>query len=466
MKRVHSLIAYSSSFFLLASLISEADFLICLLGVLYLSIYCAVVTNVARHRQLTFSMNLFLVFFAVGHVIKTGYVLLNKQIHQHVGWLTIGDFDFSFGAMSSLFMVEVATLLGGYFCIKLFLASKREVAVFDLKMESNNRSKYILLIWFVTSIFLIYYIDKIGFGRHGVQPDESSALPFGIGGFLVYFRNMAVPILGLVFLQWYLLANNKSQWLGYLAYLIVAVLLSLYSLSRGMFVIAMMPMIVMYVSLRKFSPKIIITLCMVSIVFLISMALVNMYRLGIYNNEVDVIGISAIVSSVLSLDQIFVMIEAFVSRVEGSRELMAVISSDIKGVNSLYETFFFGSRDVIENVMGFYPEAEGFAFGITYGLSGLLFISGNYIIVFVGTFLYLVPLLVIERRFLNRGYNMASIFLSFIIFLNIWGNMTWFFFYRFYFMAVFIIIVIELVQRFIFVRGISQRSINNLSVAT
>lgn len=452
MRKLQLPLAYFGSAFLLVTLISEAGVLIGLAGFIYLSVYCFVVSDLVRSKQMTFSMNLFLIFFGVGHVIKTAFVLLNKEIHQEIGWLTIGTFDFSIEAMSSLFLVELSTLLGGYICIKQFIKKRKVSRDVYFFTNSKNRSKGLLLAWCVLSVLLIALIDRLGFGQHGVQPGEDAALPYGIGGFLVYFRNVAIPALGLVFLQWYLYTHAKRRWVGYLAYILVALAFSIYSLSRSAFIIATIPLVLIYLSSRRISLKRVAISSLIAFVFVVSMAAVNEYRLTIYNADVDASSAAEVVLNAISVKQVLVIAGFIVDRIEGSRELMAVMSSDIKGLSSLFDVFYYGSSEVMESVMGFVPASEGMAFGITYGLSGLLFIGGSYLVVFFGTIAYLAALFAIERLFLNRGYVMASMYISFVIFVNIWGNMVWFFFVRFFFMAIFAYFIIRFIEKFILIQ--------------
>jgi hypothetical protein len=122
-------------------------------------------------------------------------------------------------------------------------------------------------------------------------------------------------------------------------------------------------------------------------------------------------------------------------------------------------SFLAASDQVIETkfiwapfLYGFIPTSEGFAFGMTYGLVGMLYISGSHMVVFFGTIFYLAALFSIERIFLRRGYITGSIFVSFIIFINIWGNMTWFFFFRFFFIAFFVYFMVKFFEALVLKR--------------
>jgi hypothetical protein len=446
MRKIQLFLAYLGSIFLFIVLAIEATAPVILVGFVYLITYCVIVSDLVKSGKMTFAMNFFLLFFGIGHVIKTGLVLLNKEIHQAVGWITIGTFDFSIEAMISLFIVEISMLLGGYFVIKIFTSNGKLLSKNYQYTISKKYSKILLLSWFVLSLFLILLINKLGFGQHGVAPSDEAALPYGIAGFLIYFRNLAVPALGLVFLQWYLKVGDRRRWVGYLVYTIVSMAIAIYSLSRSAFVGAMIPLIIVYINSKRISLRRVVAFLALAIALLSAMSLINNYRLTIYNKDIDTSNIFKILKE-LQLKEVISIVGFIVDRIEGSRELMAVISSDIKGLSSLFDTFFYGSEVVLESVMGFVPLSEGMAFGMTYGMAGLLFISGSYLVVFIGTIIYLTGLFYIERIFLMRGYVMASMFVSLVIFANIWGNMTWFFFVRFIFMSLFTYIIIRYIEK-------------------
>lgn len=458
MRKIHLLFAFFSSLFLLTVLVIETDTLTSLAGSVYLSAYCFIISDLAKSRKLTFSMSLFLAFFGIGHVVKTGFVLLNREAHSVVGWRAIGTFDFSFEAMLSLFMVELSALLGGYVCIKFFVNKKNLLLDRPYKSVSRVKSQALLFGWFICSIVLIVFIDHLGFGRHGVEPPR--LLPFGIGGFLVYFRNVAIPVLGLVFLQWYITAHAKPRWVGYGVYISVALTIAFYSLSRAAFIVATIPLLIMYISSRKFSLKKAVLISLIFLAFLVSMSMVDTYRSTIYYVENDSVGVIETLLTALSIKEILSVVYFIVNRIEGSRELMAVIASDIRGLFSLGMVVFWDGDAVMESVYGWVPNQVGFQFGMTYGLLGMLFISGSYIIVFFGTIFYLAALFSIEHIFLRRGYFTGSTFLTFVIFLNIWGNMTWFFFFRFFFIALFVYFIVRLIEALV----LKRRSVRFSSV--
>jgi hypothetical protein len=245
--------------------------------------------------------------------------------------------------------------------------------------------------------------------------------------------------------------HDKQRWLGYGAYILVALSISYYSLSRGAFIVAIVPLLIVYIRSGRFSLKKAAIIGSIALVFLVSISMVGAYRSAIYYAETDAVGISEIISGV-SIKEIFGTVGFIVNRIEGSRELMAVISSDIKEFSSLLKVVFLDGDDVMESVYGFIPTSEGFAFGMTYGLVGMLYISGSHMVVFFGTIFYLAALFSIERIFLRRGYITGSIFVSFIIFINIWGNMTWFFFFRFFFIAFFVYFMVKFFEALVLKR--------------
>jgi hypothetical protein len=451
MKSAQIWLAFISSFFLLVVLVLKTSVLIASVGFMYLSVYFFVVCDLVKSSRMTFVMKLFLTFFAIGHVIKTGNVLLNKDMHVGVGWVTVGSFDYSTEMMSVLFFVELCTIVSAYFVFKFFLNRVNVSRDVHLDIKPGVKINYLMFIWAAVSALLIIFINSLGFGQHGMEPDPNNTLPYGIAGFLLYFRNLTIFSVGLALVELYLMSKNRQKSkIIFLLYILIAAIYSYYSLSRSAFIIITFPLIYYYLHGLKVSLISLLKSIAIFIALIVLVSLVNVYRLTIYSGvEINLIDLM----SSESLPNIFDILSFVLDRIEGSRELMAVIASDVKGLLSFYETFYTGSDRVMESVMGFLPTADGRAFGMTYGLVGLLFISGSYLLVLFGTAFYVTFLLIFERLFIRRGYTLASMYISFVMFVNVWGNMTWFFFVRFLFIVLLTYFIINiLVHRLIIFR--------------
>jgi len=161
------------------------------------------------------------------------------------------------------------------------------------------------------------------------------------------------------------------------------------------------------------------------------MLLVNNYRTLIYYSQASQ-PILEIFQSVSFLDVIDFVIEMVTKRIEGSRELMAVMSSPLSGIDSFIDIFFnTGKIDIAESVYGFSTKTPGMAFGVTLGALGLLYTSKMIIIVFLGMFLQTLLIQYISRIFNKSGYPIAGYYFACLWIIIVLGNLSMFFVYRY-----------------------------------
>ena len=134
------------------------------------------------------------------------------------------------------------------------------------------------------------------------------------------------------------------------------------------------------------------------------------------------------------------MISFFVSlwtgRVGGIRELMAVSSSNISGIEIPVKMFMGMSTDVRQSicnsVMDFIPfSGDGLGFGITYGMWGQLFLSKSYLVVYFGTVLLVGIIICIEEIFLRKGLYSVALLVAILLGFQFWGSASMFLLSRF-----------------------------------
>jgi len=440
MRLAQRLLVWVSSFAMLSVLIIKEDVLILISGLAYLILVNFIFYDLTRLKRNSIIQTLFVIFFSIGHVLKTAFVLTNVELYKVSGWNAVGSFDFGPGAMGELFAVQGAGILGAYLSFKLFWQSKKNRVIFKRKQTRKNsivNSKILLMIWFLFAIYIIFLIYNLGFGMHGLKA-ENNGLPSGVAGFLLYVRNVFIFGVGLMLLdRIFQFAGKKDFYLFICLYLMVALYFSIASLSRSAFVGVFLPLVYSWYINKK--PRLSISLLfkIISLFFLFmaTASIVNIYRSTLYSNEASSSNLSfavilAITGKVDYLN-ILVFAEFLVNRIEGSRELMAVISSDLSSPWAFFIEFSGGNSGIMGNVMGFTPTAKGKAFGMTFGLLGLLYLSKSIILVFIGVATFIWGLLNVERLFRRRGYLATSFFVCFTLFVNVWGNMQWFFMYRF-----------------------------------
>ena len=123
-------------------------------------------------------------------------------------------------------------------------------------------------------------------------------------------------------------------------------------------------------------------------------------------------------------------------RVGGIRELMAVIGSNVSGIEIPVKMFMGMSADVhryiCNSVMGFIAlSGDGLAFGITYGMWGQLFLSKSYLVVYFGTILLVGIIICFEEVFMRKGLYSVALLVAILLGFQFWGSASMFILSRF-----------------------------------
>lgn len=439
----------SALFFFLSIILYTNDIFIHLACVIYLLIYVLSILRISQIPKLTFGMSLFIILFSIGHVIKTGYIFFNIDEAKTLSYFTVNQFDFSYLSISILFFIQSLVLTAAYLCIKFFSKFKFD---YNYELFTSGKSKQIILflIWTLLSVLIILFLEKYGYGKHGLKNSEN--LPNILGGFLVYFRDLSIPILGLIFLQWNFSLFPKIKWIFIIIYLSIITMIAIYGLSRASFIISIIPLFLLF--FRKNNTLLNQTkiLIIFTFVFFVVFSLMKIYR-SQYFYEFDSLNYNF-----LSFNMFLSFFETIIKRIEGSSELMAVISSDANNFTNFLNYFFnlMPGNELAQNVFGFNFQVPGKSFGLSFGLAGMLFLSGSFLIVFIGTIFFFSIVFFFEIFFLKRNYIFASVFITLKLMLIIWSNMSMFFIIRYLFIIFFTVLLITII-RFIFKIRIKTR---------
>jgi len=122
------------------------------------------------------------------------------------------------------------------------------------------------------------------------------------------------------------------------------------------------------------------------------------------------------------------------ARIGGIRGLLAVASS---GVSDLYAPWAIFISDsvytsrLLLSVFGFLPASNSMlAFGVEFGLWGMLALSGSYIVIFLGTIISCLIVICVEELLLEKGHILLLCFFALYLCMKIWGNICLFFLIR------------------------------------
>ena len=151
-------------------------------------------------------------------------------------------------------------------------------------------------------------------------------------------------------------------------------------------------------------------------------------------------------------EALYLMSTLLLTRTEGIRMLLAVVSSSLSGVQLTWGMFMGDegiTRMIVKSVFGFLPiGGEGAAYGVTMGIWGFLFMSKSYIVLFIGTMLYTSFALFVEELFRRKGLRAGALFFAVSIGVMIWMNMVLFFLIRIVAMVVLAYFFIRFIESY------------------
>ncbi|MDD5242728.1 MAG: hypothetical protein PHU49_01815 [Syntrophorhabdaceae bacterium] len=414
--------------------------------------------------QRTFLSPLIMVLlFAIGFLLKLAVNIYNYTELETSGWMAIGNFGFSFKEFLELYIIVIVGFSGilfGLVSFKYFVSSKVKCVIIKKQNRiSNAYFKKLIIGWFVAFLALILLMKYLGIGIHGFATEEEQRLPFKLVGIMLYFRGMFFPAMGVILLD---IAHTKRE--KNIFYLILALivgltgLIAVFSLSRSsVFIPSMIVVLYMVANRNEFGLKARHLLCG-SVIFLVLLSgavIIEVFRGMIYQEGQDIYDVTLFFNVLSSIDlsaPFSFMASMLTSRIEGSRELMAVMSSSLAGIYTFFQVFFnTGDVNIPINVYNINIQTLGRAYGMTIGMLGLLYVSKNLLLVFIGTIFMTYLFLLVEYIFSVRGFRIAGFYLSCVWIIIIWMNITSFFFFRYFMITLLLLFTVNFLNnRFVF----------------
>ena len=429
------------------------------IGISLLAIY--VVTD--RKRRYYFPL-VFMLFYIVGYILAFAHILFyrDKLIRfSRVGWFPIGSFGFTDKEWFQILMV-ILFGLAGMLCTVLFHEAifKRgrvaESRIFTILHRRRSTANLFIALWFLFSITIMFTMLALGIGRHGLA--ETRQLPFKATGLLLYIRNYIVPFAGFVLMDVFAHSNRKRlRNITIFLLVLFSALNSLLFYSRIHVIMIMFTVFIYFflnigqhgVSMKRMLFYFALTVPAIAVILFAVTKIRSMvyYQTTIGNPLVDLtVGMASI------KEALYLMSTLLLTRTEGIRMLLAVVSSSLSGVQLTWGMFMGDegiTRMIVKSVFGFLPiGGEGAAYGVTMGIWGFLFMSKSYIVLFIGTMLYTSFALFVEELFRRKGLRAGALFFAVSIGVMIWMNMVLFFLIRIVAMVVLAYFFIRFIESY------------------
>jgi hypothetical protein len=385
---------------------------------------------------------LFLIFYTLGYPIYLAVMYLTIDEYTIGGWMGIGNFNFESEQLKELSLAGMLMMFGIVVGINIFNKIMPKIRRLPLNADYSVNvrllKKYITY-WFIGSMALILFMAVLGLGRTGLQ--DATILPFGIKGFLYYFRVILVPLIGLFLLGKAVESKQYRLKNVVLVYLfIIAISVALAALSRSDLVLILGPALLIIITHhdakvsqqgKGFALKVVL-------VVIASTQLVQLFRNLTFTSEggsgigfsdisdaLALVDFQAIVNNVLSLLTV---------RQGGARDMAVALNSSYQSISYIWDFFWqINEQNFMIDVWGFELEAfdqDGKSYGTGFNGFGWYGFGRNLPIVFVLSLLTGVFAGWMEYIFVKLRAKGAQLFVAIFIPLMLWNSFVWGRFWR------------------------------------
>jgi hypothetical protein len=378
-------------------------------------------------------------FFIFGYVLSFVSVLADPETAAIGSRRDPNLFEFSDGSFSQIFWVMLAGMAGMAFAAKSFekfYGRRRGLALPVNKVTDifHRHLRLTLVFVLLSSIAIIGLMFVLGIGRTGLPP--ATALPFMLTGILVYTKNMIIPFLGFVV---FVAAERTRDYnrirTAFWMLLVIGAVGSVAFVSRGFFIFMVLPALIYMVCYgqdRKLSSRFFrASGLQVMGLLLVLIPAIELLRIVLFSGLLLSSLAQVDVSAEISILDAFAKIAGLATaRIIGFRELVFITDYQQFDIWAPWR-IFAGDEEYSEmlsfNLYGFQQDASGdTAFGYALGLWGMFYLTGSYIIVFLGSFVATSVVLAFEELFLKHSFPQLSLFMATNIGLWVWGGIDWF----------------------------------------
>ena len=440
--------AYFSAFIFFFISLIKLDLSITFLNVLFIFLSLFFLKMILKFLSSSYVAIFFSIYFVVGFYLKTSLIIWDPSPDIWFFMRTLGEFDLSFESFFHLYSIIITSTLG-ILCAFYLSKCNQDINIEDIlydyfKLSGSKKFPFLtVLIWALFCILLLWFTTKYGIGRHGLK--NQNELPNFIAGFLNYSKVFMIIGLGLILYDLKVKNCKKNLQIFYfIIFLILLFFQSYLSLSRSFFIIGASPIILLFIfynqskvhSNGKVNPKIFLIIFIILLIFGVYAEFSNLNRRQLYLSSEQLNDADVIIDLFSSFSNFLNLI---INRIEGSRELMVLLDYPSKNFSNYFLSIsgYGGGYDVNGELYSISKMADDkVAFGITLGFFAQSFLSGSYIICFLHSLIYFFIIIKIEIFFKKRGLYLFSTWLSFYLFILIWGNLTFFHGIRILFMIV------------------------------
>lgn len=394
--------------------------------------------HVSLMRRATYYTPVFLsLFFLFGYVLSLTDILLHYDDYASNPWFGIAVSNFAWSGDDGWGLLVIVVIGMAGMMLATFLGN----VLFKLDFHGRPVAslpygislQMLVILWAITAISLQISMEWLGIGRTGLI--NRIELPFALNGTLIYVGSLAVPTVALFLLQMAVLQKrSKVVALIMLLAAVEGAIASFVGTSRGLFVMHVAPLLFYLMVHPQVEPKIramakgygiggfLLLLVIIQVVdairevgyavgYLELSSLPSIIRHGVWSWDLST-----------ALATFFNLITG---RIGGLLEMMAVYLSPVHNWELFYGTLTGHSTLDINRILLNLTFPEDRSFGVGFGLFGSLFLSGSVLVVFVGSFLFVLLGIGIENVTRRLGFESISCGFSLIVAMHIWDYWYW-----------------------------------------
>ncbi len=375
-------------------------------------------------KKKNISLSIFLVLIFISQAINPSLFFLSKnKFLESENW-EVKDFNFDivdfFSLYQNMYLLIFLIFFTTLFLNKYFLRKNKSYLENNLSKTSytnnfeiqsnintsskNKYSKYLVLLITFLAIPLCFFMYKNGIGISTIQPKR---LPFKLVGLTIYTRMILIP--GFIF---YFYFKSKRTFFSTLFIFTYALIVGLLSLSKGMLLLAIMPVVIFsYIDKKK-------TLFLFSIIYgALLYIIVSEFRQFILLTNLGLFDILNTIYNLISdntaydSDQNIVLtfLFAFTDRLYGAQYTILASRFELHNNLSFIFDFILSNTESLSKVIAFdifgIPDQLDVVIGVNIGYLNILLLLAKHNLFFIFLLAFFTSICLTLAEYLAFRYS-------------------------------------------------------------
>ena len=370
------------------------------------------------------------IFIYIGYLLTIPIVFYNSEKYRESGWDGIGLYKFDHSqTFNVLIVVSIYLFLFVIMALifdKLLLKPYKKITLYKqkdyfLQLSFFSKYSFIFVTLLILQCFLSYVMFTYRIGVVGIIPEQG--LQFRIAGILYYYRYFIIPIISFI-----LLFSNHRKNNNIIIYLILIEVLvtGVFSVSRAIVVLHLIPLILFLIYKRKKLALIVVLIYSILTIYFVTLTRDFVFYLDNFH-EVNLFKLFnfRLFFDHASFEKIIDIIFMLIVRIQGYQEFCAVFFNDMKykNINLFLNSHLgfrfldYGNFNVVKDIYKINLPKDK-AFGMSLDPFGYLYLSAKSFLETLMLFLFWIVYLIMNEKIFNLAFKRFNSEFLFVIFLN------------------------------------------------